>query len=517
VTRSFGHISLGWFLVLGLILFFSSIGARADVDENGFRPLGPLNGLLDTGGDTSGREIKLSARFVLDESRVQGVLQVRAQLAPRWHVYSLTQPTGIGAPKASKIIVTESESFRILGDFTPDKPPTSKKLEYVSVPLEEHSDDVIWSARIQISKGVDVNQLVIQGELDGQICEEDGVCIPLSQRETSFAARYDASDIVPSTTPAEEPAGFALLPLLRYLCLGFLAGMLLNLMPCVLPVIGLKIMSFAQQAGEDRGRVVLLNVYFVAGLVTVFMVLACLAVFLGWGWGEQFQSTEFGIVLATIVFVFALSFLGVWEIPIPGFVGSGAAADAAEQEGPLGAFLKGVLTTLLATPCSGPLIVPTLTWALVQTKPVVFGTFLSMGLGMGSPYLLVAFFPSLIRILPKPGAWMETFKHIMGFVLLGTVVWIFSFLNHDYVVPTLGLLFSLWAACWWIGRVPLTEALFVRGKAYVQAAIFAALIGTLSFKVLGPKPELGPPYTPERLASLRESGVTVLVDFTADW
>ena len=80
---------------------------------------------------------------------------------------------------------------------------------------------------------------------------------------------------------------------------------------------------------------------------------------------------------------------------------------------------------------------------------------------MGSPYLLVAFFPSLIRMLPKPGAWMETFKHIMGFILLGTVVWIFSFLESSYVVPALGLLFTLWASCWWVGRVPLTAELVI--------------------------------------------------------
>ena len=241
-----------------------------------------------------------------------------------------------------------------------------------------------------------------------------------------------------------------------------------------------------------------------------------LAVFLGLGWGQQFQSPEFSIVLASIVFVFALSFLGVWEIPIPGFVGSGKSMDAAEREGPIGAYLKGVLTTLLATPCSGPLIVPTLAWALNQPKPVIFGTFASMGLGMGFPYLMISIFPRLISFLPKPGAWMDTFKQIMGFVLLATVVWIFSVLNADYFVPTLALLFSLWAACWWIGRTPLTAETSAKFKAYLSAGVFAAVVGWFSFRLLLPGVEW-PEYTPQKLANLQERNVTVLVDFTADW
>jgi thiol:disulfide interchange protein len=351
--------------------------------------------------------------------------------------------------------------------------------------------------------------------------------MPLSSLDTRFVAKLDASDVAPSTVQASSTentgdsgatVNVASAELLRNIGIGFIAGLLLNLMPCVLPVIGLKIMSFASQAGEARGRVIALNLYFVAGLVSVFLALAALAAFLGMGWGEQFQRPEFSIVLASIVFVFALSFLGVWEIPIPGFVGSGKAMGAAQREGPIGAYLKGVLTTLLATPCSGPLIVPTLAWALNQPKPVIFATFASMGLGMGFPYLMISMFPRLINLLPKPGAWMDTFKQIMGFVLLATVVWIFSFLNADYFVPTLALLFSLWAACWWIGRTPLTAEASEKIKAYLSAGGFAALLGWFSFRLLLPGVEVDwSEYTPQALANLRDRNVTVLVDFTADW
>ena len=137
--------------------------------------------------------------------------------------------------------------------------------------------------------------------------------------------------------------------------LGFLGGLLLNLMPCVLPVIGLKIFSFVEQAGQNRRTAMLLNVWYSAGLIAVFLVLATLAV-TGSGWGGLFQQREFNIVMAVIVFAMALSFLGVWEFPIPGFAGGSSAQSLAKQEGFTGAFFKGVITTLLATPCIGPLM-----------------------------------------------------------------------------------------------------------------------------------------------------------------
>ena len=513
----------GTLLLAATLAFCIGPIARAQTDDDGFKPIGALSDLINRG--PTGKQLTVSGRFIVDESKSQGYLQIRAEVIPGWHIYSTTQPAGVGAPLRTKIIVSPSEDFRVTSEFRPNRKPTVKNLEYVEVPIEEHSGSTVWSAAIELAPGVDASQLVIQGELDGQVCEDDGVCMPLSSLDTRFVAKLDASDVAPSPAQASSTentgdsgatVNVASAELLQNVGIGFIAGLLLNLMPCVLPVIGLKIMSFASQAGEARGRVIALNLYFVAGLVSVFLALAALAAFLGWGWGQQFQRPEFSIALVSIVFVFALSFLGVWEIPIPGFVGSGKAMGAAQREGPIGAYLKGVLTTLLATPCSGPLIVPTLAWALKQPKPVIFATFASMGLGMGFPYLMISMFPRLINLLPKPGAWMDTFKQIMGFVLLATVVWIFSFLNADYFVPTLALLFSLWAACWWIGRTSVTAEASAKFKAYLSAGAFAAVVGWLSFHLLLPGVEW-PEYSPQKLANLQERNVTVLVDFTADW
>ena len=303
------------------------------------------------------------------------------------------------------------------------------------------------------------------------------------------------------------------------LLLAMVGGFLLNFMPCVLPVIGLKVMSFVNQAHGNRRQVFLLNLYYFLGLMAVFLVLATLAAVFQFGWGKQFQSTGFNLALAAIVFVFALSMLGVWEIPLPGFVGSGAAAEASEQEGPFGAFLKGALTTVLATPCTGPFMGTALTWAAKQPPPVIYATFTALGLGMGLPYLAIGAFPRLLKFLPKPGMWMETFKQVMGFVLLGTVVFIFTFLDKDYLVPASGLMVGLGVACWWIGQSPVYADLRRKLFDWSVAIAMAGVLAWVSFTAFGPSDALLPwkSFSRPELERQLASGHTVLVDFTADW
>ena len=303
------------------------------------------------------------------------------------------------------------------------------------------------------------------------------------------------------------------------LVLALAGGFLLNFMPCVLPVIGLKVMSFVNQAHGNRRRVFLLNLYYFLGLMAVFLVLATLAAVFQFGWGKQFQSTGFNLALAAIVFVFALSMLGVWEIPLPGFVGAGAAAEASEQEGPFGAFLKGALTTVLATPCTGPFMGTALTWAAKQPPPVIYATFTALGLGMGLPYLAIGAFPRLLKFLPKPGMWMETFKQVMGFVLLGTVVFVFTFLDKNYLVAASGLLVGLGVACWWIGRSPIYADLRRKAFDWSVAVAMAGAISWMSFSAFGPSTALLPwkSFSRPDLERQLASGNTVLVDFTAEW
>jgi thiol:disulfide interchange protein len=363
---------------------------------------------------------------------------------------------------------------------------------------------------------------------DGRYAEAAQKPATLSQAPPQLVGQPAASppeSVRAETGPvtATSPNGAPLsLPLA--LAAGLIGGLILNLMPCVLPVLGLKLMSFAQQSGRARREIFQLNLWYCAGLYAVFFVLATASVAANLGlagsnlaWGEQFTSAGFNIVMASIVFAFALSFLGVWELPIPGFIGS-TAGKVQTQEGPAGSFLKGVLSTVLATPCSGPFLGPVFGFTLTQPTPVTYAVFASIATGMALPYLLVGIFPALVKFVPKPGAWMETLKEVLGFVMLGTVVFLFTFLDKDYFVPTFALLVGIWAACWWVGRSQKTTGTASFGR-WLQGAIVTAAVGASAFVVLGPGESVieWQPFSRARLAELRQRGATVMVDFSADW
>ena len=377
--------------------------------------------------------------------------------------------------------------------------------------------DPPWASRLRIGlpdNDTDSPSLAFSDSRYGEASQKPaGITLP-SQIKPQSSAKAPSN-----ATPKKQTLS---LPIA--LLAGLVGGLILNLMPCVLPVLGLKLMSFAQQSGRARQEIFQLNLWYCAGLYAVFFVLATASVAANLGlagnnlaWGEQFTSSGFNITMSAIVFSFALSFLGVWELPIPGFIGS-TAGKVQTQEGPAGSFLKGVLSTVLATPCSGPFLGPVFGFTLTQSTGITYAVFASIATGMALPYLVVGIFPSLVRFVPKPGPWMETLKEVLGFVMLGTVVFLFTFLDNDYFVPTFALLVAIWAGCWWVGRTQKK-----RGMAgviqWTQAAVISGTLGTAAFAFLGPVDSLikWEPFSEQRLSQLREQGETVMVDFSADW
>jgi thiol:disulfide interchange protein len=488
---------------------------------------------LEKESGQEGEKVSFSGSFQLVEGTQKGTLILTARIETGWHIFSITQQKG--GPLASKIKVSEAAEFKLLGSFQADRLPHVKTLAIYKVPVEEHEGEVTWSAPIEIAEGIDPETLTITMTYNGQVCAES--CIPIFGKkvEAKFAgygvppprvspeetARATAATPEPGTTETGNQTGTKPLGttgLLIYAAVGLLGGIILNFMPCVLPTVGIKILSFAQQGGQRRSRVFALNFSFFIGLMVVFLTLATLATGANLLWGEQFTHTWFKVAMIVVTFAMALSFLGVWEIPIPGFSSSGGTTAA--EEGLTGAFLKGILATLLATPCSGPLLGPL--WLYAGTSPTVaYVLFGSIGVGMGLPYLAIGAFPHLVRWLPKPGAWMETFKQLMGFVLLFTVVYFFASVP-SYYIPTLATMIGVWFACWWIGRVPIYDELPKQAWAWIGGCAAAALIGWASFSLFGPKSEeekliAWQPYSaPQLVASLNE-GKTVMIDFTANW
>lgn len=314
---------------------------------------------------------------------------------------------------------------------------------------------------------------------------------------------------------------------------GFLGGMILNLMPCVLPVISLKIFGFLKQAGESPRKVFSHGLAFVAGIFTWFLGLGALVVLLKSGgtevtWAFQFQNPWFNVAIGSVVFVFALNLFGVFEVVLPGQA-STALESASSTGGVAGSFFQGVFATLLATPCTAPFLGTALGFAFSQSAFVILGMFAAVAAGMGFPYLLLTARPGWMKFLPRPGAWMERLKQFMGFPLMATLVWILGIVGGqrgtDGIFWFLCFLLSLAISCWLYGSFcgPLSRT---RSRA---AAIFLAVLiaGGGGWYFLGEKFSLagsrdtgGIPWVPfsaQELSSLQTAGKSVFIDFTADW
>jgi suppressor for copper-sensitivity B len=339
---------------------------------------------------------------------------------------------------------------------------------------------------------------------------------PAPAAQSDPAEKTDVAQANTATASDAQGGSATAFPLI--LLFAFIGGLILNVMPCVLPVVGLKIMGFVSQAGEDRKRVLTLNVAYVAGIMAVFALLAIVAAVTKFGWGEQFTYFPVRLGLTLTLFALALSYLDVWEIPVPGMAAGKTSQDLQNREGFFGAFSKGVFATIMATPCSGPLLGFILGLTLNLAPAQTIAIFLTVGLGMSSPYLLIGFRPKLIAWLPKPGDWMVTLKQLMAFLFLGTVAFFFSQFNDTQKVPVFVSLIAVWFGCWIIGKVPNYANLGKRIYAWCGGIAAATVISIGAFHYLEQVKELDwQDYNEARLQQLQNEGKTVMVDFGAKW
>jgi thiol:disulfide interchange protein DsbD len=326
----------------------------------------------------------------------------------------------------------------------------------------------------------------------------------------------------------------------RMLFYAFIGGLILNIMPCVLPVIALKILGFINHGQHEPRRVRALGLIYGLGVLVSFLALA--AVVIGVkvaghhaGWGMQFSSPEFIVVLTTLITLVALNLFGVFEVTLGGRTMS-AAGQLTAKQGAVGAFFNGLLATALATPCTAPFLAPALGFAFSQSSSLIVLIFLFVGLGLAAPYVVLSWNPVWLKFLPKPGAWMEKFKIAMGFPMLLTAVWLFNLAAGDYGanVLWLGVFLVLMAFAAWIfgefvqrnraGKgIALIIVLILAVGGYVFALedqlhwrepMAAATAGSLKASPDGIDWQ---PWSPEAVTQARAAGKPVLVDFTADW
>ncbi|MCH9628000.1 MAG: Thiol:disulfide interchange protein DsbD [Chlamydiales bacterium] len=327
------------------------------------------------------------------------------------------------------------------------------------------------------------------------------------------------------------------------LAFAFLGGLILNVMPCVLPVIALKIFGFVKMAHERRSVILKHGGVFGLGVLVSFWLLSGALLALraygeGIGWGFQLQEPVFVAILAGILFLLGLSLFGLFELGTS-MISLGGKAAASEGSSPLkSSFMSGVLATLVATPCTGPMLGPALGFAMTLPAIQALLVFTMMGMGMAFPYLLFSAFPKLVRFLPKPGNWMITFKHLMGFVMMATVVWLVwvfgAQTDNMAIFVLLASLLVLAVGAWIFGRwgAP-TRRKTTRMVATVLAACFlfvgsgATILTAKQYRDFGPaasgsgaqlvSEEGWEAYDPDRVQELRAQGVPVFVDFTAKW
>lgn len=407
--------------------------------------------------------------------------------------------------------------------------------------IPEEGELIDYGAPQNLNKGADTITLQVkrassEKELPTHV---KGVLI-VSEKGNQRAIQVDrdTAPLVLSAAPSDEAVSSVGMALV----LAFLGGLILNVMPCVLPVIALKIFGFVKIAQQRRLTIFKHGAVFSIGVLISFWVLSGILLVLraygeGVGWGFQLQEPVFVAVLATILFLLGLSLFGLFEMGTS-LISLGHKAKSNTATSPLGSsFMSGVLATLVATPCTGPLLGPALGFAMTLPPIKALTIFTSMGLGMAFPYLLFSAFPALVRFLPKPGNWMVTFKQLMGFLMMATVVWlvwVFGAETDNMATFILLASFLLIAIGAWIfghWATPVRSKL-TRVMATCMAALLLLVGGGATIMTAKQHREMfidssngtrlvadhgWEMYSEERLEALRLQGVPVFVDFTAKW
>lgn len=326
--------------------------------------------------------------------------------------------------------------------------------------------------------------------------------------------------------PAGKGAGGADLGLAAAALFAFLGGLILNLMPCVFPILAMKAASLAGHGGGENHRAARAQgLAFGGGAVLTFVALAGGLIALkaagsAIGWGFQLQSPPVVAVLSLLMLAVALDLSGVFEL---GTSLQGAGSSLASRGGLIGAFFTGTLAVVVAAPCTAPFMGPALGWALTQPPVAALVVFLALGLGFAAPFVLVAFAPGLLSRLPKPGAWMDTFRKALAFPMYGAAAWLAWVLSQQADAEDLAELFAAAVAvafaAWLLGHSQRRAA--TGGKHLAMAAIALAVASAAVVGVAWPKDKASElqsePYSPERLAALRAGNRPVFVNYTAAW
>jgi len=331
------------------------------------------------------------------------------------------------------------------------------------------------------------------------------------------------TDVLLEAQPGPPPSP-AMPPLGQILVFAFLGGLILNLMPCVFPILAMKAVALARHAGKGHAH----SVSYTAGVLTMFIALAGLllatrAAGTAAGWGFQFSSPVFVAGMTWLLFAVGLNLSGVFQV---GAGVTGAGSGLAGRKGVAGSFFTGLLAVLVATPCTAPFMGVAVAAGLAAPPAITVLVFATMGLGLAAPYVALAAMPGLARLMPRPGRWMDVLKQTLAFPMYGAAAWLMWVVSQESgpsgVLATAAGLVLVGFAGWVFG---ITQAAEVQPRRFGQAAAAVAVMAALTvLSGMSAVPvgatetaQSAEAYTPERLAALRAAGRPVFVNMTAAW
>lgn len=523
-------------LLLSFLLPLTAVASQGQIGKNAEK--GHLRVVADPTAYAPGAEITRHFKATIDDG---------------WHVNSHT-------PTYDYLIPTKL-SIELPDGWTPAKVSypagEMKTFAFADKPLSVYEGTFDLPVVIQVPRGAKAGTFDAKATFSYQSCN-DHECLPpasVSQpftlllasdgaRETPAASSSSAAGGAPgasgsgaggaaASSGASATGAIGGHGLFAILLLGLLGGLILNAMPCVLPVLSLKVLGLVRSAGEGRAAVTRGALATTAGILVSFWALAGAAIGgraagAAVGWGVQFQQPVFVAALAVVMLLFSLNLWGMFEIRLPGFLAR--AGNAGMHEGLSGHFASGLFATLMATPCSAPFLGTALGFALSQGWQRILAVFTAVGVGMALPYIALAVAPGSARFLPKPGAWMDNLKRAMGFLLTAAIVWLLYVLSSQidpvhlafFELGLLALAFAIWilhragGRRWWkaVGIVATALTLVFSASVVVRAARPAA--SKASSEPAG-SAIAWQPFDEARALALARSGRLVFVDVTADW
>jgi thiol:disulfide interchange protein len=494
---------------------------------------------------SGGAKSRIIASFYQENNQQKLIAGFEIVIDEGWKVYA-PSASGLGVPPSFNFLGSKNIIASKINPIFPKPEIAKEQIGQEIIEYGVYKDKIIIPLELEI---VDPKkQTNLQAEINYGLCKE--VCIPVTQKfSLEIPANQSDAEILAAIQkylpnqiikPLEQNSiktkeSKPKISLVKALIIAFIGGAILNIMPCVLPVLSIKLLSVINHSQSKSSRIRLAFFSTILGIVFCFTVFAGLTIFLksignAVGWGFQFQNPYFLLFLLIVLMVFIASLLGLFEFNFGSSLGSILNKEITKREEKKNIFIpnffSGILAVLLATPCSAPFVGVAISFALASEKQEIFLIFAAMSLGLSLPYLLLIIFPGAVKLLPKSGPWMLRIKQLMAGFLAATAIWIIYIL-----IDNIGFISAIIAGCCAalillffkiISKINLSKTSLIFAAIVFCALISATLIipnhlAYLSKMMIKSEQENWIKFDEKEIANLVSQGKTVLIDITADW